>query len=296
MNFIEYHTLIQNNLPFLRFNYTYDRSNEEKRYLAKGLDILRKTINNLEEIPYISNNVAILKESSIFKTTSSELRLTSDEQEVINAAVNTLRIKLQTFLEIAESSKLYASKETLYIRIPEIGSFDNLAKYANDLKKAIELPITDPAIDGKVEILSADEGSIIFFISVGTIAAVKLVAGICWAAAVIKKKRAEANIFEQHTKTLELKNEMMNTFVEAQKAQLNNILDAEARAIADKNYNHNDPETIERLKLSINTVNELIDKGVKILPLNKEEDVQKQFPDYSKLDLIESSIKQISNS
>ena len=111
----------------------------------------------------------------------------------------------------------------------------------------------------------------------------------------IKKKRAEAKIFEQHTRTLELKNDAISLFLDAQKTQLNNILDAEANAIADKNYNHNDPETIERLKLSINTVSDLMDKGVKILPVNEDQEIQKQFPDYSKLNLIESSIKQITN-
>lgn len=296
MNFIEFHSTIEKNLPFLNFTTKYDNSNQDSPYLAIGLSDFRRALNNIEEIPYISEEINQFKNSEIFKSSRDEVRLTSSEDTHLKGASSRLKIKLNTFLEIAEQSKLFGSPDTLYIKIPEIGSFDDLSKYANDLKKAIELPITDEAINGKVEILSAEEGSIIFFISVGTIAAIKLVAGICWAAAVIKKKRAEAKIFEQHTKTLELKNEAISLFVDAQKTQLNNILQAEANAIASKHYKHNDPETIERLKLSINTVSDLIDRGVKILPVNEDQDIQKQFPDYSKLNLIESSIKQISNS
>ncbi|MBS4063364.1 MAG: hypothetical protein KGZ74_02340 [Chitinophagaceae bacterium] len=74
---------------------------------------------------------------------------------------------------------------------------------------------------------------------------------------------------------------------------MKNILESEAESIALKHYNHKDPETVERLKLSIASIAELIDKGAKILPMNQSEDVQKAFPDYSQLNLIESTIKQI---
>ena len=68
---------------------------------------------------------------------------------------------------------------------------------------------------------------------------------------------------------------------------------AEAEAIALKHYDIKDPETIARLKLSLETTADLIDRGAKILPNSKDEDIKKSFPDYNKLALIESSIKQI---
>ncbi len=134
--------------------------------------------------------------------------------------------------------------------------------------------------------MSADEGSVIFYVALGSLAAIRLVAGICWSAGVLKKRNAEAKIFEEHARTLELKNEALEIFVNAQKLQMKNILDAEANALANNMYNHNDPETIERLKLSISTVSNLIDKGVSILPVSKDENIQKSFPDYANLNLI----------
>lgn len=293
MNFIEYHERIDHALPGLKLTTSYIAGNQDFPYQASGLNTLRRSVNLVDDIPYLNSEITVLRNSWLFQSTGDGQKINSNQNTEVENALNSLRIKLETFKEIAETSNLFNGTDRILIRIQEINSFDSLQKYAGDLKKAIEIPVLDKSIGGNVTILSADEGSIIFYISLGAVAAVKLVAGICWAAAVIKKKKAEASIFEQHAKTLELKNDMLSIFVEAQKVQMKNILDAEATAIAKKEYNHEEPETIERLKLSISTVADLIDKGVQILPVSKEEDIQKSFPDYKNLNLIESTIKQL---
>jgi hypothetical protein len=293
MNFIEYHETIEKVLINLKLSTTYNSGNQDFNYQASGLNALRSSINQIEDLPYIGKEIQALKESWLFQSTGDAQKINSSQNLEVESVIKPLRVKLETFKEIAENSKLFNGSDTILIRIPEINSFDNLQKYANDFKKAIEIPVLDQNIGGNVTILSADEGSIIFYVSLGAIGSVKLIAGICWAAAVIKKKRAEANIFEHHAKTLKLKNEALSSIIDAQKIQLKNILNAEANAIANKEYNHNEPETIERLKLSISTVADLIDKGVQILPVGKDDEIHKNFPDYKNLNLIESSIKQI---
>lgn len=152
----------------------------------------------------------------------------------------------------------------------------------------------DSEIESDFEIKTAEPGSIWLMVGVGTTIAINLVGGIAWAAAVIKRKNAEAKIFEQHTRTLELMNDQIDLYVNAQKTQLDNILQSEAEAIASKHYSAKDPETIERLKLSISTVADLIDKGAKILPTSESDDVKQLFPEYGNLSMIESAIKKIS--
>jgi len=296
MNFLEYHDRIKEVLPYLRLKTSYiGGSNQDFSYEASELTNLRNYLNVLEAIPFIEKEVLELKNSWLFNSSAEKQKITSAQSGEVERPINSLRIKLEAFKEIAERSKLYNNDETILIKIPEIQSFDSLAKYVNDFKKAIEIPILDESVGGEVTILSADEGSIILYIALGTMVAVKLVAAICWSAGVIKKKNAEAKIFEQHAKTLELKNDALETFIDAQKAQLKNILEAEANSVATKMYNHNEPETIERLKLSISTVADLIEKGVQILPVSKDEDIQKSFPDYNKMNLIESTIKQLTS-
>jgi hypothetical protein len=207
--------------------------------------------------------------------------------------VTDLNSKIELLTQMIQNSKLFGQEDLLYIRLPDFKSFDELAKYSKDLQKAIEIPITDSAINGEVNIIGADQGSVILYVAIGTLAAVKLIAGICWSAAVIKKKNAEANMFIEHARTLELKNDALESIIDAQKKQLKNIADSEANALANGLLNHNDPETISRLKLSMEIIANLIDKGGKILPMTKDENIQKSFPNYNALDLIESSIRQI---
>ncbi|KQB38023.1 hypothetical protein RCH33_2367 [Flavobacterium daejeonense] len=293
MNFIEYYKEIEEILPDLKFSANYVSNNETYNYEVKDLKKLRRAINQIEHIPFIQNEIYKLKKTRLFESLSDTDKLTFIQHNTIDEPLKLITFKLNFIQELAQSSKMFGNDDLLLIRIPEINSFDNLTKFSNDLKKGIEIPIIDSK-NGEVKILSADEGSIIFYVSVGTTAALTLIGRICWSAAVIRRKKAEANIFEEHARTLKLKNDALENLIEAQNLQLKNILDAEANQIANNIYDLKNPETIERLKLSISTVSELIDRGVQILPASNEE-MQKIFPDYKKLDLIESSIRQITS-
>jgi len=125
MNFIEYHETIEKNLPYLRLSTKYDSSNQDKTYVARNLSDFRRAVNNIEEIPYISDEINTIKNSEIFRRLQDEVRLTSSEDTQLNNASSSLVIKLRTFMEIAEQSKLFRSVATLYIKIPEVGSFDD---------------------------------------------------------------------------------------------------------------------------------------------------------------------------
>lgn len=293
MNLLEHHENIISIIPNLQFNSTFDGKLDNLTYYAKNLKQLRKYIIQAQTIPFTNDVVDKIKSTWLFSGTDDIGFLSSPEETMIRKLVEELRIKLDLIKIIIEASPIVKEENLLIIKIPELKSLDELIKLSNELKKSIELPITTKEIDGHAEIVGADKGSLVLYLTVGSILAVKLVAAICWSAAVIRKKNAEAKIFEQHAKTLELKNDSLENIISAQQIQLKNILDSEARAIANKHYNHEDPETIERLKLSITTTADLIDRGIKILPNNSNEKVQKSFPDYDKLNVIESTIKQI---
>lgn len=102
-------------------------------------------------------------------------------------------------------------------------------------------------------------------------------------------------MFEQHVKTLELKNEEQKILIDAQKRQLDLLIEAEANNIQNEYYKENsNNEQLERLKLSIETLGKFIINGAEIHPaLNTPEDVKNLFPDFKKLDIIESKIKSI---
>lgn len=283
---------IQNHLENLTYTSTYDFEKKDTNNKANNLDKLREAIIELEDIHILDEEIKKLKNSSLFKTSKDEYYFTSSEDKLIKESISIIKNGF-TFLKRMYYDNL-ASEDDLYIKLPEIENFDDLSKLSNELKKAVEIPINEQS-KGHLKIKSAEPGSIWLLVSVGTFAAINLIGGICWAAAVIRKKHAEAKIFEQHAKTLELKNNALSSLIDAQNQQLDNILDSEAKQVMSNHYDSNNPEILAKLKLSITTVSNLIDRGTQILPASENNNVKNIFPDYSKLNLIESSIKMLKN-
>lgn len=258
--------------------------------VAKNLNQLRNTIINLEGIEIIENEINNLMQTSIFKTRKNEEEISFSEDTYIKENINIIQNGFTLLKRMYED--LQFDDNDLYIKLPDIENFDDLGKLSSDLKKAIEIPVNEQG-EGSIKVKSAEPGSIWLLVSLGALGAIKLVGAICWAAAVIRKRNAEAKIYEQHTRTLGLKNDMMEIFVNAQKEQLKNILESEAEQIINNHYSLNNPEVLERLKLSINTVADLIDRGAKLLPASDNGDIDKLFPNYNTLDLIESTTKML---
>ena len=292
MNIKEYKQEIIDNFQQVSFYSSYASGDDpDKPYRASNLKILREAIRNLENIELIEPEIAVLKKTSLFSNNKDEDFFTGVEKNKIESNVQRINIGLDFLLKY--ESRYQLVDEGLDIKLPEIQNFDDLSKLATDLKKAIELPVLDIGDGSYIKIEGAESGSIWLKVAIGTFSAVNLIAGICWAAAVIRKKKAEAKIFEEHARTLELKNEALDAIVGAQKIQLKNIIDSEAKAILENHYNSNDPEVLARLKLSLSTLSDLIDRGTQILPASDNKDVIKMFPDYSNLNLIESKTKKL---
>jgi hypothetical protein len=128
-------------------------------------------------------------------------------------------------------------------------------------------------------------------------AAVALVGGMAWAAAVVFKKYQEGKMFEQMARGMKIKNDSLEELLRGLRESIDLLLQNEARSLYDKEFGDTtDPEQIARLKLGIKTFMGLIEKGAEIHPaLKVPENVKNLFPDFSKLSLIESKIKQIAN-
>jgi len=275
----------------LTYNPTYVTGNQETPYHAKNLNSLRNVIKNLEGIDIIKPEIEVLLNSDLFKNHNNEDFFTSSQNSVITSSIKTIHEGFKIIKRQYQNN--LPDLDDIYIKLPDLDNFDELSKVSTELKKAIEIPIHDQNTNAHIKIKTAEPGSIWLLVSLGVISAVNLVGAIAWSAAVIRKKRAEAKIFEQHAKTLEIKNETLSSFVDAQNEQLKNILEAEAKQIMNNHYEVDNPETLNRLKLSIATVADLIDKGTKFLPASTDKDVQEKFPDYNSLNLIESTIKML---
>jgi len=185
--------------------------------------------------------------------------------------------------------------ETLVaIKIPHPADLSELAKYITSIDKIFTPLLIHKKIDGQVKFKSFDKGSDWIEFITGNSTAVALVASISWAAAVIYKKTREAKIFNEYANALKVKTDSLKDMESGISKLIEEILEIETKAILKEFYDPKDHEQITRIQLSIKLLSELINKGAEVHPaLNQPEKVINLFPDFKKIDSVESKIKKI---
>ena len=286
---------LENNIVHLNYKREY-LSGNQPGYLYTDITNLKIAIEKVKNLGLYVSLISEIEASIIFSTSQDEIVLTDSQEDTrLKKGLEVVRSGCYALLMILK--ELYDEKEdesTIYVRMPKIKDLEDLSKKSKVLHNAISQSILDPSIKGTIKVKSYDIGSLWIIISVGSILAVKLIGGIVWAAAVIRKKKMEFKTFEQHIKHLEIKSESMEDLKYAQKKQLEVSLEAEADNLVAQFYKGGNAEKTERVKYSIKLISDLMDKGVEIHPaLNASNEVGNMYPDYTNIRLIESRIHEL---
>jgi hypothetical protein len=285
--------IIEANIGNLSLKHQYV-GGEPTTYEFSGIQNTKKALHGLEEIDIFKDAIQQLKDSALYQTHTDKLKVAIEEFRKISETFDEVAYGCYYLKKVLDKSLSEISPNSISIKLPRIVDFDDMSKILLDLNKAITIPVVDKKINGKIKIEYVESGSIWLIVALGTPLAVGLIGSICWSSAVINKKRQEAKMFEEHVKTLELNNQNQKNLIDAQQKQLSLLLNAEASNIVNEYYKEINNEQIERLKLSIETLGRLILKGAEVHPaLNSPEEVRNLFPDFKKLNLIESKIKSI---
>ncbi len=264
------------------------------RYDLQSLPAIRQVISILNGLNLFKDETEVLRLSSVSNNSMETIQASVEEYNKISAAISRIKSNSKIALE-ALNVALPENKDeelTIYIRLPEFKDFDDLSELMDQLKKAIQLPILLEGIEGEIYIKNFDSGSKWFEIVVKSVTAVSLIGSIAWSGAVIYKKFQEAKVVEEHARSVKLGNEHLEALIKANDVQLTLLIEAEAQHIQKEFFKTGKPEDLERLKLSIKTMSELIEKGTQVQPaLLAPENVSNLFPNYSNLMLTESKQK-----
>jgi hypothetical protein len=260
-----------------------------------NINKFKKFFSGIYTIPIFSEQVQFLKNTALFATSLDGLEVRRDEGETISQVAFYLTNASQALLKVLNVMLTAQEENTVSILLPNPSNFRSVIEFLDEFEKAISQVIVNKTIQGNLKIKSWESGSFWVEVFLGAQAAVFLVAGIAWSAAVISKKNAEAALIEQHVRSLEIKNESLSDILEKQKIATSLLLENETKQLLVKHFNkESDPEMTERLKYAIKTFAELIQKGAEIHPaLNAPEQVSNLFPDFKNLDSIISQVKQI---
>lgn len=256
----------------------------------------KKAVAILDNIPILKNDIKAILEDDLYSTAQDDLSYSNIVSgQTIYRKSMTLIDKASLLLQL--SNELYPplSENTISIKLPDIKDMKLLYQAIKSFEQSFSFLVTDEAINSTIVIENWEHGSFWLNLYAGSFLAVSVISSAAWSAAVVANKYQEVKIHEQYAKSLELKNEEMLAFTQAQKKLIDVLLNNETRAIIDKHMNASeDPEKFERVKKSIEMLAELIRQGAEVNPaLSAPEDVKNLFPDYSKLELITSKIAQI---
>ena len=254
---------------YFTYNFRINNADKLKIALDKLLSINFIKLNDSSIYPIV---VASSSESILFDKRKNTLSTIAD----LKKAVELMDRWINGYVPNEQD------KETVNIK---------LNKVANELRLAFSTVICEYE-GGKIEIVQFDHGSFWCVIKVGT--ALLLFTGLAWAGAVVAKKTIECRSAYEVYRNASARNEMLEELKRLNKAQIDIVIEQEAKLIQQEHFSKEDNEQLERIKNSILNISELILKGTEIQPaIAAPEDVKNLFPDFSCLPLIESRTKKL---
>lgn len=247
---------------------------------------------------YFEPFVNAVKSTPAYTSLLDTIIVDSPTDDLILATTNNLVTRVAVLKEFLKQVIQDEEENSIRIKLPPVKDFEDIAQVMNELKRAISIPIADEDA-GEVRIERSESGSIWLLVYLGAQKAMRLIAEISWAAIVIRNKKKEGDYINQQIEEYNLSNEQKKAIIEAQTKLINTLVEAEATNIHNRingNENSLDNEAHQRLILSINTMQNLLERGAEIRPsLTAKEEIINLFPSTTNQQLIESKTKQLPN-
>ena len=279
--------------------HTYDINNaslsiiyfNDKEYKVTNIQKFKLFLTDIKSLHLYRDELNRLFNSSLYKTTNDELYIQKKEANEIQAIAKYLIDSFKALSKVLPQIVPTIHENALDIKLPVPQNFSELNTTLSLIDKILTQVLVNDKIKGKLDIKYWEYGSFWIELIVGTPAAISLVAGIAWSAAVISKKRVEVTMFEEQARTLKLKNDSLDDILNAQKEIIKNLIHDEAIGLLSKHFNNEDNEQRERIKYAIREFATLIQNGAEIHPsLETPENVKNLFPDFKQLESIQSKV------
>jgi|GEM_PF-3227756 len=301
MNLPQIYRVLTSQLPNLSIKYyEYEEKEQAYDYIFTDIDLYKSAYYAVISFaPFLLDRVTADFLEPIIKRGSQYSTLTTNKEvgKGIISGANHLKESVDRYVSYIEPFALNnAEEDSIDVKFIHISDLDELEKTINQLKRALNAPVFE--LDGRVEIQQVNSGSILItLVIIGAFAnqIVRMVANLIWAAVAIKNKAHQSQVFIEHGRTLELKNDMLELIKEQAKHSLEKGKESEAQHIINEFLpEKNSPENLVNFKASIDMFDALLEKGAEFYPsIKAAEEVKQLFPDFNALNLIESKIKML---
>ena len=294
MRFQEQSSILKKAISLLAFNITSIQAPDGTRIKISNIDTFPEALKLLDSFSCFENELKALRNYDVlYNNHENSFLMTQANFNTFNSVVKQLRDKVSLYISIVDNTIVPTNEKTVCIKLIEYDSMKDIADELEKLDKIILQVITHKDINCSYKFSSFDIGSSWIYITIESVVGLHVLAGLVWAACVIRKKWNEGSILEKTVEAMKIKNESLEDIKSANKILIDELTNKEAENLmAENNLEDTDNEYKNRLIHSITDLSKLINDGVQIHPsLMAPEDSRNLFPDYSKLDSIESKTK-----
>lgn len=291
MNLKENYNLLWDIKPLLIFK---SSKNQSGQFQLNGLVSLRAALTNLISIKVFDADIeSLTKNTRLFEIGSDGLIVTQDEFSKLNHILNTIIVKIDIIIGFYDAD-LRMSDDILNVKLPNVKTFDELTRASNDLKLALALPINNLIIDGaKLEIKSAEPGSIWLQVALGSILVLKFIGLLIDKGLYLKSELQKQEANEEYLKQLGVENEQIKKVREVAIKHYDSIVTAQAKELIEGNFRPDNQEVLNTLELSLKTIADLSSRGAKFLPASKDPNITSLFPEYKTEQISNGVINQL---
>ena len=261
-----------------------------------NMTLARNALYALEEIPPLRSLVTQVIKHAYARTVGDTVTVDPSQAQQFLTALRELDAIARAVTSVLESVVPDANEECIRVRLPLSADYRGVVSDQGKLLKAIEqLLLINPNHTASITIKGWETGSLWMNLGVGSASAVVVIGAAVWAAAVIRKKWHEGTILEQAARGLQVKNETLTDISAQLKIAAEAIVTVEATAIYENYFKNENPnDDLERIKETLRTFADLIDRGAEVHPaLMQPEQAANLFPNFKALDTIVSAIKQL---
>ena len=268
-------------------------------FQLERLEQYRKSLLKLAEVEPLKPFLSDLIGSDIVAAGFDRYRIAASEGASLQQRLQSLEAALEGLKNILPELIPGGRENCIRVKLPGASDYRSLVADQGILLKALEqLLFIKPEFNHSITIEGWENGSFWLMLCVGVPLAVEVIGRALWAAAVIRKKMAEAVIIEEKVRALRIHGELLEQLGAASKVAVNEVINTEALAIHDKYFSGSSSphEEVERIKRTLLTFADMISRGAEVHPaLMQPEKAAEIFPDFKMLDTVTSRIPQLTD-
>ena len=255
-------------------------NNNNGNFQLSNLIPFRNALLNIGELDLFKADVKEISDNiALFTTGSDGLVVPSNQYDILTRKLSDILSKSGYLIEFF-SEDLTLGEDVLEIKLPsDTVTFEDLSKVASQLKIAFELPLNSLQVENsRVEIKSADPGSVWLNVAFGSLAAIKIIGLLIDKAIFIANERQKYKANKLMMENMKAENDLLNKMQETSNKYFETITTSLAQEIAMNTTKANDPEVIRVLEVSLKGIGDLKDKGAKFIPASKDPKTRELFP------------------